>query len=162
MADPLAYFITWTCYGTWLHGDERGSVDLDHNIPGEPLVPTSASRLQREVQLLQAAPVRLNDSARRIVTKTIEDHCRIRRWEVLGLNVRTNHVHVVVTAGDCAPERVMNDFKVWATRRLREAGLFRHEDRIWTRHGSTRYLNDPAAIEAAVNYVRERQGADLD
>ena len=22
--EPLAYFITWTCYGTSLHGDERG------------------------------------------------------------------------------------------------------------------------------------------
>ena len=27
MSDPLAYFITFTCYGNWLHGDERGSVD---------------------------------------------------------------------------------------------------------------------------------------
>jgi hypothetical protein len=23
-SDPLAYFITWTCYGTWLPGDDRG------------------------------------------------------------------------------------------------------------------------------------------
>jgi hypothetical protein len=23
-ADPLAYFLTWTTYGTWLPGDERG------------------------------------------------------------------------------------------------------------------------------------------
>ena len=22
--EPLAYFITWTTYGTWLPGDERG------------------------------------------------------------------------------------------------------------------------------------------
>jgi hypothetical protein len=22
--DPLAYFITWTSYGTWLPGDDRG------------------------------------------------------------------------------------------------------------------------------------------
>jgi len=24
---PLAYLITFRSYGTWLHGDERGSVD---------------------------------------------------------------------------------------------------------------------------------------
>ena len=29
MAAPLAYFLTWTCYGTWLHGDEPGQ-DGDH------------------------------------------------------------------------------------------------------------------------------------
>jgi hypothetical protein len=23
-ADPIAYFLTWTTYGTWLPGDERG------------------------------------------------------------------------------------------------------------------------------------------
>ena len=25
---PLAYFITFTTYGTWLHGDSRGSMVL--------------------------------------------------------------------------------------------------------------------------------------
>jgi len=24
---PLAYLITFRCYGTWLHGEERGSID---------------------------------------------------------------------------------------------------------------------------------------
>jgi hypothetical protein len=24
---PLAYLITFRCYGTWLHGDKRGSID---------------------------------------------------------------------------------------------------------------------------------------
>src|SRR5438093_13756827 len=24
---PLGYLITFRCYGTWLHGDERGSID---------------------------------------------------------------------------------------------------------------------------------------
>jgi hypothetical protein len=28
---PLAYLITFRCYGTWLHGDSRGSVDRFHN-----------------------------------------------------------------------------------------------------------------------------------
>lgn len=26
MSEPLAYFITWTTYGTWLPGDPRGWV----------------------------------------------------------------------------------------------------------------------------------------
>jgi hypothetical protein len=34
---PLAYLITFPTYGTWLHGDERGSVDRDHNLPGTPV-----------------------------------------------------------------------------------------------------------------------------
>ncbi|MCA9109357.1 MAG: hypothetical protein KDA52_05390 [Planctomycetaceae bacterium] len=27
MSEPLAFFLTWTTYGTWLPGDERGWVD---------------------------------------------------------------------------------------------------------------------------------------
>ncbi len=38
MSTPLAYFITFTCCGTWLHGDERGSVDREHNTPGTPVL----------------------------------------------------------------------------------------------------------------------------
>jgi len=28
---PLAYLITFRAYGTWLHGDARGSIDRFHN-----------------------------------------------------------------------------------------------------------------------------------
>ena len=33
---PLAYLITFTTYGTWRHGDERGSVDRAHNAYRTP------------------------------------------------------------------------------------------------------------------------------
>ena len=36
---PLAYFITFRAYGTWLHGDERGAVDRRHNDYGTPYLP---------------------------------------------------------------------------------------------------------------------------
>ena len=32
--DPLAYFLTFTTYGTWLHGREEGSVDRDNHVFG--------------------------------------------------------------------------------------------------------------------------------
>jgi hypothetical protein len=35
---PLAYLITFRAYGTWLHGDSRGSVDRFHNRYGAPLI----------------------------------------------------------------------------------------------------------------------------
>ena len=65
--------------------------------------------------------------------------CRYRRWTLLAAHVRTEHVHVVVQA-EATPERVLNDFKVYASRRLSEAGFENSERKRWTRHGSTRYL----------------------
>ena len=31
---PLAYLISFRTYGTWLHGDKRGSMDRKHNVYG--------------------------------------------------------------------------------------------------------------------------------
>ena len=30
LPEPLAYFLTWPTYGTWLPGDERGWVEYRH------------------------------------------------------------------------------------------------------------------------------------
>jgi hypothetical protein len=34
----MVYLLTFACYGCHLHGDEAGSVDRGHNVPGSPLV----------------------------------------------------------------------------------------------------------------------------
>jgi hypothetical protein len=34
---PIGYLITFRSYGTWLHGDERGSVDRNHRAYGTPM-----------------------------------------------------------------------------------------------------------------------------
>jgi REP element-mobilizing transposase RayT len=75
------------------------------------------------------------------------------------LAVRSNHVHVIVSGPD-RPERVMNAFKSWSTRRPVEAGLLPTGTRAWVRHGSTGYLWKPAEVRAACKYVAYGQGAD--
>ena len=40
----LAYFLTWTTYGTWLHGSAKGSVEKQHNVFGTPLVMEAEER----------------------------------------------------------------------------------------------------------------------
>ena len=103
----------------------------------------------------------LSLSARRIVHDTITAHCRFRRWELLALNVRTQHTHVVVRCGDTPPEEALTQFKAWCTRRLRENGLAPAGTKLWTVHGSTRYLWDMNSLEGAVTYVRDEQGRSL-
>jgi len=141
-----------------LHGDDRGSVDRAHNAPGTPLIPPDAQRRDREKRSLLHIPNVLNDKARRTVQESIADHCHLRGWELRAINVRTNHVHVVVSCpGDVPPERVMTEFKLWATRRLRAARLIPPDGRPWTRHGSTRWINNQQSLNAAVAYVVEGQ-----
>jgi REP element-mobilizing transposase RayT len=157
---PLAYFITFRCYGTWLPGDERGWVDRRQNGYGTDIGLHSSGLQSTARSALTHPPFRLDSEERAIVDGTIRDVCAYRRWVLHALNVRTNHVHMVVSAAS-DPESVMTTLKGWSTRRLREAGLIDASRRAWSRHGSTRYLWKEDQVELACGYVMDGQGADL-
>jgi REP element-mobilizing transposase RayT len=156
---PLAFHITWTTHGSWLHGDERQWVQS-----GRPGVQApDAKRKAHAATLLAEEPVQLTLEQRNIVERTVRDHCRIRGWRLHALHVGAVHVHIVVTA-DRSPEEVMNQLKAWTSRRLSDhAGL--HEPvakkagrrRWWTEHGSTKWINDPQYLRNAIRYVEEGQ-----
>ncbi len=156
MPPPLAYLITWTTYGTWLHGDERGSADrTSPRTPGTPYLGPDRARASFERDELKSDPVLLTPPMRELINNIIREHCTFRGWSIHALNVRTNHVHAVVSA-PVPPEKAMGELKAWASRRLHESGLLDNE-KIWTRHGSTRYLNDEASVDGAIRYVRDGQ-----
>ncbi len=132
-------------------------MDDEHNVFGTPHLPASRGRVEALQRRLAHAPVRLDGDARRVVARTIQDHCDHRGWELLSLNVRSNHVHVVVGFAGIGPEKMMGELKGWATRRLRESGLVAPDQPVWTRHGSTRYLWKEGNVESAARYVAEGQ-----
>jgi hypothetical protein len=57
---------------------------------------------------------------------------------------------------------MMNDFKAYASRALNESRLDSPDCKRWTRHGSTRYINDEAYLAAATNYVLYQQGDPME
>jgi REP element-mobilizing transposase RayT len=79
---------------------------------------------------------------------------------LLAFNVRTNHVHTVVTA-DRKPGRVLNAFKANATRQLREDGLWLHPFSPWSDRGSKLKLWNEQSVSRAIDYVLHGQGDDL-
>jgi REP element-mobilizing transposase RayT len=154
---PAAYFLTFHTYGTWLHGDERGSIDRKgDNIPGSPIIPTDPSRVKFEKSLLKQPPVTFTPSQRRFIDSTIRNVCDFNNWILHAVNVRTQHIHVVITAQK-SPESIVNSFKSWCTRKMRENGLWKNEHSPWSRHGSTRYLWNEKAVDDASEYVLYRQ-----
>jgi REP element-mobilizing transposase RayT len=106
-------------------------------------------------------PFLLDGEERRLVDRTIREVCAYRTWTLHALNVRTNHVHLVVTASSSTPEQVLTTLKAWSTRRLRETGQVNTNAKLWARHGSTRYLWTVDDVDTACIYVIESQGADL-
>lgn len=157
---PLAYPITFRCYGTWVHGDVRGSMDRqEHNVYGAPRIPPNKQLELAEADSLKYPPSILDAAQRAAVEAAIRDVCEYRRFRLDAVNVRTNHIHAVVAAG-CRPEGVMNAFKSYATRRLRDLGLISPGSKPWARHGSTRYLWKPHHVVEAIDYVLYGQGDD--
>ncbi len=157
---PRAYFITFACYGAWVHGDAGGSVDRRHNVFGTPVIEPNSLRESVERDRLRESPYELDTERRDQVLEAIREVCAHRGWWLFAAHVRSTHVHVIVQAGD-PPEKVMNDFKVYTSRRLNETGLDQLERRRWARHGSTRYLWKQEDLEGAIRYVLHEQGAPM-
>ena len=76
--EPIAFFLTWTTYGTWLPGDERGwNRKHDGKIQEpNPELEAAARKAMTESEFY------LDESHRTIVKATIEQHCHIRGWHL--------------------------------------------------------------------------------
>jgi REP element-mobilizing transposase RayT len=169
MPEPLAYFLTWVTYGTWLPGDERGWVEYQYGwkLPDPSRQREAAARMTEDA-------CRLDDEQREVVERQIGETCRIRGWELHTVNCRSNHAHVVVAANQ-SPKIVRNQLKAWCTRRLKQLEVARLTRSVseartsqetsptavrenwWAERGSQRFINDEVSLEAAIQYVRDGQ-----
>jgi REP element-mobilizing transposase RayT len=118
------------------------------------------ARAAFEWNLLEQAAYSLDEVRREAVLNAIQEVCRFRGYILLAVHVRATHVHSVVDA-DASPERVMNDFKSYASRWLNQLDLDGPNRRRWTRHGSTRWLWEQEDLSAAIQYVVAEQGEPM-
>ena len=155
MNSPLAYFITFTTYGTWLHGNKAGSIWKENS--NTKLIDVSPELENAEVGRLKNPPFVLDADQRQNVLEAILEVCCFRNWDAFAVHVRTNHVHAVISA-KATSEKIMNDLKAYASRALKNSSAVTLPKKIWTRHGSTRYLWDQQALSEAVKYTKNHQG----
>jgi REP element-mobilizing transposase RayT len=155
---PLAYLITFTCYGARLHGHKDGSVDKNHNVYGTPHLPANPRRVSSEERRAKNVPYKLDVSRRSQQLQAVQTLCEYRGWVLLAAHVRRQHVHIVIAAQD-SPEKILHGIKAYASRTLAE--LDGRNGQRWTRHGSTRYLWKPEEVGTAVNYVVREPGAPM-
>ena len=158
---PLAYFISFRSYGTWLHGDKRGSIDRFHNRYRTSYLPRNDSWRNYNQSQLKTKPLLLEPRHRKLIKEAVLETCSIRKWSLYALNVRSNHVHVVVAASNKKPELVLGAFKANATRQLRENGLWPYPFTPWADGGSKRRLWTEQSVARAIDYVLYGQGDDL-
>lgn len=151
MQDPLAFFITWPTYGTWLPGDERGLIEYHRSwqIPSKSLE-LHCRACMTEKQCL------LTIDERQIVLRQIQETCDFRNWKHFASDCRSNHAHILIGAANTSPKKIRVDIKAWCTRRLRELS---RQDRInwWAERGSIRYVWDEESLAKVMQYICEAQ-----
>jgi len=149
--DPIAYFITWTVYGTYLQGDERGwRRQMRIEQPQPRLAQWHKERLKHSLILL-------SPEQRVLVEQACQHHCDHRRWKLWAVNSRSNHVHAVVTAAEHSGKTVRDQLKANCTRRLRERWAVFSVRPIWTVGGDWVCINSEDEIESVCEYVRDAQ-----
>jgi REP element-mobilizing transposase RayT len=165
------WFLTWTTYGTWLLGDERGFVspkfegdtpERRNNEPGQPYDEGRRDLRGIAENKLVGDPVRLTRAQAGVVRCQFEETASYRGWQLLAGAIMANHVHLVVGVhGDPDPSALLGDFKSYAGRalNLRDRVFVKPKPTWWTEQGSKRKITDWDNLEIVLRYVREQKYA---
>lgn len=155
--DPIAFFLTWSTYGTWLPGDARGWVEYQ----GRFQLPDPILELECSARMTEDA-CRLAGFQRERVNQQVAETCAYKGWVLHAVNCRSNHVHVVVSSPG-PPKIIREQLKAWCSRRLREQQVALGipgvdlRSKWWAERGSIRWIFREEDLVAAIEYVLTQQ-----
>jgi REP element-mobilizing transposase RayT len=161
------WLLTWTTYGTWLPGDERGFVsnvrdgdgpEVKHNTPGTPYDARQRGLAIAAREQMAGDTIWLTAEQAKALAGQFRETATFRGWSLQALAIMANHVHLVVgVLDDPEPDTLLRDFKSYGSRNLN--GLFGKpaSGTWWTASGSRRKLPDERAVQAAIRYVQNQQ-----
>jgi REP element-mobilizing transposase RayT len=160
--DPIALFITWTSYGSWLPGDSHGWIKWKKGEEQpEPVLEDWFKERMKEI------PVLLDAHQREAVEDVIREHAEHRGWELYAVSSRSNHVHVAVTVVPKTGnqkfrvadgvKRLRDQFKANATRVLRQGANPIQNEKVWAKGGDIQFIEMNDDLEQVVIYIAEAQ-----
>ncbi len=168
MRSPMRHWLlTWTTYGTWLPGDDRGSITairvnttgerVHYNLPGTPCVGELSELRDAARDLMKGPPIFLVLEQAKVLLNQFHETANYRSWSLDSVAIMANHIHIVVTVdGDPEPAMLLRDFKSYGSRSLTRRGAKPINGTWWTTGGSKRKLPDENARRAANEYVKNQ------
>jgi REP element-mobilizing transposase RayT len=148
MAKTLGYMVTWTTYGTWLQGDERGYVREGKICGRNPRLE------QRNKENQTGNTIKLTNKQKNIVRKSIMEEARRLGQIVHSIAVCTNHVHMVVSYISDGIEKSVKHYKNASLVALRKDGFV---GRVWTRGYDKRYCFDEKSLKNRIEYIKKHE-----
>ena len=152
------WFLTLSSFGSRLPGDERGSY---HNN-GDYIPPNPSLRQFVQKGMRNPKVQFTNDLERRVIFQAIVESCKRRCWSLGALNVRTEHVHLLVyTEMEAEAETIAQVVKSKATQRLRRnVGRFQNDAPVWSKRYNEIKVADVDVWRKLVTYTLLKQGAN--
>ncbi len=149
MAKTIGYLVTWTTYGTWLQGSEKGYVK-----DGKVYKRNEQLRRDNQERLVKDA-VRLWAREKKIVEEAIQKEAERYGIVLKALAVCSNHVHVVVGYSGFSIGKIVRQLKQAGRIALKNRGAV---GKVWTRGYDKRYCFDKEALESRIDYVNSHNG----
>ena len=150
MAITLGYMITFTTYGTWLQGDERGYVKKGR------IYPRNKALRRINEQLQSQDTVFLSKAQQQIVKEAIMKEAAVQKQKIFALSVKPNHIHIVAQNSRQSISNVVAYYKKVARIALKATG---HNGKLWTRGYDKRFCFDTESLERRIKYVRSHSPA---
>jgi len=148
MGKMLGYMLTWTTYGCWLQGDERGYVK-DGKILGENEGLHKANLSQQK-----GPATKFNDEQQTIVQQAIIHEGQTLGQKIYALAVCSNHIHIVTNCIRMPIGKVISHYKNAVRLALRANGFV---GKVWTKGYDKRYCFDTEELQSRIAYVRKHK-----
>ena len=141
----IGYMLTWTTYGSWLQGDERGYVKDGQTLGGDEKLVDLCKKFQ------EGHTVKLRNNEKDIVRRAILNEAERTGHTIEALAVYSNHIHLVARYFPEPIGRTVSRFKNVATSALRKHG---RAGRVWTRGFDKRFCFNQEDLDRRIQYVK--------
>lgn len=155
------WHITFTTYGTRLHGDERGTVDRHHNQPSTFTLAPDPSRQATARARMSAEPVVLTPEQRRFLESTLPELCADLGLTHLVSAAAPDHIHLLVqisenTHGKRARALIKRRLtqaldQSWSCPKRADGSSW------WSEGGSARAVRDEHYRINAIRYIEDQR-----
>lgn len=161
LPNMTAWHLTVGTYGSRLHGNDRPTVDRQHNQRGEAFVTVDPEREAIERERMRGPAVYLTREQCLHIQAALPEICRRGGWHYRICAAppppENNHFHLLC---DAHPSRHGKDIRKWLKRWLSES-LDQQWGRPaggswWVEDGSTKPVDNDAYLNNSFNYI-ERQ-----
>ena len=146
MSKMIVYMVTWTTYGSWLQGDNRGYVKYGKIMQGNQLL-LLANRSSQTTKT-----VKLNHEQRAIVYQAILNEAKRIGQTIEAISVCEHHVHIVARPCQESIPQIVSRYKNVAMFTLCKNAQV---SRIWTRGFDKRFCFTKEEINRRIDYVHK-------